>query len=287
VSHRFDLLAQGVHDFVQKATDGIRTRVLALEQRAATADADAQRIKSLEETVVSLRAELAEVRSQQPDIDGSVRRYFEQHPVEVRHGEKGQDGASVTLEDVAPLVEFTVAKAVAALPKAQDGKDGTPGKDGQDGKDAVGVADVLIARDGTLVATFTDGRTKNVGMVVGAKGEPGQDGLGFDDFEEEQENERTIVRRYRNGDRVKEFRHTFPMVIDRGVYAEGKGYQRGDGVTYGGSFFIAQVDQPVGKPEDGSKDWRLSVKRGRDGKPGVNGKDGAPGLDGRPGRDWR
>jgi hypothetical protein len=54
------------------------------------------------------------------------------------------------------------------------------------------------------------------------------------------------------------------IVLDAGVYKEGTAYQRGDGVTHGGSFFIAQVDS--GEKPGKSDDWRLAVKRGADGR---------------------
>ena len=57
---------------------------------------------------------------------------------------------------------------------------------------------------------------------------------------------------------------TLPVPLDRGVYLESKVYQRGDGVTFGGSWWIAQKDAPEGKPGT-SPDWRLACKRGRDG----------------------
>jgi hypothetical protein len=58
-------------------------------------------------------------------------------------------------------------------------------------------------------------------------------------------------------------------VLDRGVWREAS-FEKGDGVSYAGSFFIAQRDtQPGEKPEDGSNAWRLAVKRGRNGQDGV------------------
>ena len=56
-----------------------------------------------------------------------------------------------------------------------------------------------------------------------------------------------------------------PAVIDRGVYRDTEAYAKGDGVTWGGSYFIAQKQAPEGKPGE-SDSWRLAVKRGRDGK---------------------
>lgn len=106
-------------------------------------------------------------------------------------------------------------------------------------------------------------------------GPRGVDGLGFDDMTEEiADDGRTIIRRYSRGDQVKEFRHTFPVVLDRGLYKEGIDYKQGDGVTWGGHFWIAKQDTAE-KPDVGDT-WRLAVKRGRDGKPGRDGERGLP-----------
>lgn len=56
-------------------------------------------------------------------------------------------------------------------------------------------------------------------------------------------------------------------VLDRGVWREGS-FEKGDGVTYAGSFFIAQRDT-ISSDKPGQSDaWRLAVKRGRDGQDG-------------------
>jgi hypothetical protein len=54
------------------------------------------------------------------------------------------------------------------------------------------------------------------------------------------------------------------IVLDAGVWKEGAAYVAGDGVTMGGSFFIAQADTSA-KPGK-SDEWRLAVKRGSDGR---------------------
>lgn len=133
----------------------------------------------------------------------------------------------------------------------------------------VSVTSAFIDRDGKLVLTCSDGSTKDLGVVVGkdAEGKPGTDGLGFDDLDVIHDGERGITFRFAKGDRVKEFAFVLPVVIDRGVWAEGKegGYAKGDGVTWAGSFWISQKDDNGDKP-DGGDGWRLSVKRGRDAK---------------------
>lgn len=58
-----------------------------------------------------------------------------------------------------------------------------------------------------------------------------------------------------------------PMVIDLGVWREGE-YQQGDHVTWDGSGWIAQR-KTTAKPGMPPHDWRLSTKRGRDGKDAV------------------
>jgi hypothetical protein len=54
------------------------------------------------------------------------------------------------------------------------------------------------------------------------------------------------------------------LVLDAGVWKEGKDYVPGDAVTLGGSLFIAQASTTA-KPGK-SDDWRLAVKRGTDGR---------------------
>lgn len=130
----------------------------------------------------------------------------------------------------------------------------------------VSVAGALIDRTGSLVITMSDGSTKSIGPVVGKDGDPGNDGLGFDDLDAAYDGEKTITLTFMRGECVKEFAFTMPVVIDRGVYRDGSEYKAGDGVTWGGSFWIAQKDTSA-KPDAGD-DWRLSVKRGRDGKHG-------------------
>lgn len=56
-----------------------------------------------------------------------------------KDGEPGKDGASVSIADVAPLIEESVRKAVEAIPKP---KDGDPGKDGVDAE-PIAIDDVV------------------------------------------------------------------------------------------------------------------------------------------------
>lgn len=181
-----------------------------------------------------------------------------------------QDGKSVTLDDVAPLIEEAVSKAVSALPAPKDG---------------CGIKELLIDRSGHLVATMEDGRIKDLGPVVGSDGEDadmatlerliaekvaaipvpkdGLDGVGFDDMTCDVRDDGVYLV-WEKGDIVKEAR--LPIPLDMGVYKPDATYKRGACVTWGGSVWIAQKDDPSGKPDSPDSDWRLAVKRGRDAK---------------------
>lgn len=151
-----------------------------------------------------------------------------------------------------------------------DGKDGANGSDGKDGADGRGVKDLLIDRDGNLVATLDDGSTKSLGPVCGKDGERGQDGkdgFGFDDMDAcVLDDDRTIEFSFKRGDEEKCFTFKWPTVIYRGVWRE-EDYSAGDAVTWGGSVWIAEKDTAA-KPDAPDGGWRLAVKKGRDGKNG-------------------
>lgn len=232
-----------------------------------------------------------------------------------KDGVDGKNGTSVTIDDVLPaltehvdaflsavpapkdgkdadpeLVKALVDEAVARIPaphNGKDGRDGVDGKDGRDGQDGIGVAGAFLNKDGGLVLTTSDGRTHELGIVVGRDGRDGErgpagangangndgvdgkdgaDGLGFDDLDVEYDGERGFAFKFVRGDRVKSFNFTMPVILDRGIYKAGTVYTPGDVVTWGGSMWIAQ-EETNGKP--GEKGWRLAVKHGQNGKDGV------------------
>jgi collagen type III alpha len=96
---------------------------------------------------------------------------------------------------------------------------------------------------------------------------------------------RTLVLSFQRGETAVRRELVTDIVLDRGVWREGQ-FKKGDGVTWAGSFFIAQRDTDA-KPEGPESGWRLAVKRGRDGKDGKAGEKGERGGEGRPGRDGR
>lgn len=205
-------------------------------------------------------------------------------------GHDGKDADPMTAEQIAEAVaDYLAANPPAAGKDGRDGKDGAAGVDGKDGadgvdgkdgadgrngadgKDGVGLADAIIDRKGVLVLTMTDGRVKDLDVVVGRDGAdgdagkdgaPGRDGFGFDGIDLVEGDEGVSIR-FLQGEVSKEF--ALPVVFDRGVYREGGSYRKGNGVTWGGSYWIAQKDDP-GKPDTPDSGWRLAVKKGQNGR---------------------
>lgn len=161
--------------------------------------------------------------------------------------------------------------------KGDPGEQGAPGKDGAAGApgpagksitmdDIAPVLDVAIAKGLLdLERRATDTLQRAIDKMPAPK--DGADGLGFDDLTVTHDGERSFTLSFQRGEKAKEFTFKLPVVIDRGVYVEGKAYERGDQVTWNGSVWIAEKEAPAGRPADGtSKDWRLSAKRGDKGE---------------------
>ena len=163
-----------------------------------------------------------------------------------------------------------------AMIEARQPEKGDPGERGRDG---VGMAGAMIGRNGQLLVTLSNGDLLDLGQVNGL------DGLGFDDLEVTCDGERTFTLKFSQGERVKEFSFTLPVMIYRGVYRDGERYHRGDTVTFAGSLWHCDATTED-KPDDALKSWwTRAVRRGRDGKNGKDGERGLAGPAGRAGRD--
>ena len=118
----------------------------------------------------------------------------------------------------------------------------------------------------------------------GEKGEPGRDGFSLSDLNAHAEDGgRVVVLTFGAGTTRKEFRLTFDTALYRGVFKDGQTYERGDQVTWGGSLWHCNAETAE-KPGDGSKNWTLAVKKGRDGRDGKDGEKGERGPEGKSGR---
>lgn len=149
-------------------------------------------------------------------------------------------------------------------PEGKRGLKGDPGEKGERGEPG---------KQGAIGPPGIDGKNGE----RGAKGEPGRNAADLALLQEyiEQRIERAIeAMSVMTPDRGRTFILCFggivkrelktALVLDAGVWKEGATYAAGDGVTLGGSFFIAQVDT-MAKPGK-SDDWRLAIKRGADGR---------------------
>lgn len=261
--------------------DSLREKAFTRDEVAAIVESEVTKAVAVAVTQMAdfVNAKIAEAVGSMPK------------PRDGKDGVNGQDGKSVDLADVAPLVAGEVEKAVAAMPRAKDG---------------LGVLGALIDRDGQLVVTLSDGTTKQLGAVVGrdvdmaavaklvaervalipvlqgAAGKDGRDGT-LENLKAIYDGERTVTLCFKNGDPIDGGVIKFPVLIYRGIYEAGKSYEKGDSVTQGGAVWIAKDDTEV-KPDwtpTASKSWWLAAKAGRDGKEGKPGKDGANGRDGK------
>lgn len=176
-------------------------------------------------------------------------------------GPPGPPGASVTVDDLRPLVRDLVAAAVAALPPARDGRDGLPGVPGPPG--ATGETGAP-GPPGDQGAEGPPGARGTVGEKgeTGAAGTNGADGLGFDDLDLTFTEAKGFALVVASGDRRKEFRLPAPWFA--GVWRQGTGYPKGAVVVCKGDEWTAKADT-YARPGEGG-DWQLSVRRGRDGK---------------------
>lgn len=203
-----------LEEAVQKLDEGFDSRVIAI----VGADASLLRGSDLEKAIAALPAA--------PSAD-SIRDAVLAAMPEPKHGDKGEDGKSFTIEEVRALV--------------------------------TGAIEEVSAR---YMLDFERRASDVLRSAVDAMPKP-KDGLDLRNFSVRQEKGgREIVLALSDGERSKEFRLFYPVVIDRGYYQLGKSYEQGDGVTSQGCYWIAQYDTDLA-PGDNTA-WRKAVNKGRD-----------------------
>lgn len=275
-------LAPIVKSHVAEATAPLLARIAELEKRQPERGEPGERGRD--------GADGADGKDAEPisdeQIAAAVERFLTANPPlagkDGRDGVDGKDGAPGLDADM-DVLKSHCENLIAALPKPENGKDGrdgtngkdgapgergADGRDGKDGADGVGLAGAMIDRDGELNITLTNGEVRKLGPVVGRdgkNGERGDAGFSLTDFDTDwRPDEKILVLSWVSGDTRYSHELFIPYLRDAGVWSEGVTYLKGDGVTWGGSLWIAQ-DDTADRPEAG-KSWRLAVKRGRDGK---------------------
>lgn len=197
---------------------------------------------------------------------------------------KAEDGMSVTADDVQPMIADLVSKAVAALPAPENGKDADmevlKSHVGELVKGIQPAAPLPVPSveeiSGTFERRFSDltlswERQARDTFEKAAdrmpKPKDGRDALNLEDFDMILADDgRTVTVKMQAGETVIEKSVKIAAVIDRGTFKHEGTYEKGDGVSYGGSFWLAKCDKPKGVPGSGETDWRCAVKAGRPGK---------------------
>ncbi len=191
-----------------------------------------------------------------------------------------KDGESVTVDDVRPILAELVSKAVSDLPQPQPGKDAdmdalrgyldvlVKSLDLPKGPSVDEVAATFERRFSDLTLSWERQARETLEKAADRMPKPkdGRDALPLESFDLALgEDGRTVTVKMQAGETVIEKSVKIASVMDRGVYSSEGSYEKGDGTTYGGCYWIAQKDAPAGAP-GASADWRMAVKKGRDGK---------------------
>jgi hypothetical protein len=135
-------------------------------------------------------------------------------------------------------MDYIVVKTAALVPAGRDGPPGAPGRPGARGEDGIDGKDGIHGSSGVSIDSIrvehVEGRKQK---LIATKSDGSEQEVPF----------------------VME-----GMLLDCGIHKTGSAYESGDVVTRGGSYWVAKK-QTIGTPGE-SPDWRLVVKRGRDGK---------------------
>ena len=172
----------------------------------------------------------------------------------------GEDGKSVTIEDIQAMIEKTIGEIEIVAPQ-----------DGENGRDALDL-DILPAIDleksyprGTY-AMAAGGLWRSHGTTSGMRGwDCIVDGIQRLDFEQVDERTFHSVAVLSSGKSTVDT-FTMPVMLYKSVYKAEHQYRQGDMVTCSGSLWHCDedtTDRPGGKD---SKGWTLCAKKGADGR---------------------
>lgn len=149
-------------------------------------------------------------------------------------------------------------------------QDGKPGQDGTDGRDALQL-EILPAIDEQK--SYTRGTyAKHAGGLWRAfeqtSGMRGWECIveGVKELQVDMVDKRLSVKAVMSSGALAEMVKELPIQIYRGVFKSDDPYHQGDTVTWAGSLWHCNVTGTKALPGDGSADWTLAVKKGRDGR---------------------
>ncbi|PZL93180.1 phage portal protein [Pantoea graminicola] len=163
------------------------------------------------------------------------------------------------LPDIAQMVK----DAVAEMPKPEDGEPGEDGKDALQLEIMPSIDPEKAYQRGTY-AIHQGGLWRSYQKTTGMKGwECLVDGISDIVITQRDERNFTVTAIKSSGDRTEKT-FSVPVMIYRDIFKDGEKYFPGDSVTWGGSVWYCNEATGDKPGEDGSKGWKLAVKRGRD-----------------------
>ena len=165
--------------------------------------------------------------------------------------------------DPLPDIAQMVKDAVANIPKPEDGEPG------EDGKDALQIEimphiDAEKSYPRGTYAMHHGGLWRSYQKTTGMNGwECLVDGISDIDITQAEERQFTVTAVKSSGEKTEKT-FSVPVMIYRDIFKDGVKYYPGDSVTWGGSVWYCHQETGDKPGEDGSKGWKLAVKRGRD-----------------------
>lgn len=188
-------------------------------------------------------------------------------------GPAGNDGQSVHPDTISLMIIQQVQKAVATIPKPENGRD------------AIAI-EILSAID--QEKTYARGTfASHAGGLMRLDASGWQtivEGVDLDGCDCTLDDRVLSWKMRVSSGRERVWKMNIPFPIHRGVFRAETEYRQWDTVQRSGSVWYCAVDKTLGVPGI-SADWVLMVKKGADGKDGKNGERGERGPEGKPGRD--
>jgi collagen type III alpha len=153
-------------------------------------------------------------------------------------------------------------------------------KDGAPGKDGVGIVKPIINRSGELILTLSDGRSENLGVVVGQDGKDGERGdQGPAGADANVEHLKSLIEALGAGNKGIDLDALKALIPTPVAGEKGAKGDRGEDGRDGASAYEIAVRAGFSGSES---EWMKSLI-GSTGKDGINGKDGAGGINGKDG----
>lgn len=256
-----ELFGQAMGEAIRKAVDPLKAEIADLRKELDEARAQSPDIAGMVDLAVSEAVKAIPapkdgtsftLEDAKPIIEKAVELICEDAEKAIAEAvsaipvpKNGDNGTSVTVDDVRPLIEAEIEKAVKQIPVPKDG---------------IGMAGSMIDRGGNLIITMTNGEANNLGPVVG------KDGLSLESFEMAYDADaHEIVLKAVSVGKSQEIRYPAGGIHGKGYWRDGNRAKSGEAWTHDGSLWVAKNDTSE-TPSAKSGDWTLAARRGRDGE---------------------